>query len=130
MTKDISAVVEVSSEVERKTLFEIGWKPAGYRQAYHPAHGMANLSEEDYAELKAADLAHVSIKPMKRFDYSWRCDCNAEGSTQTLNESRREARAHLKTHYDKTPNWTVIVDQYDLREGELSGKYWKIEKNH
>lgn len=29
-----------------------GWKPAGYRLAYHPQQGLANLSEEDYKEVK------------------------------------------------------------------------------
>ena len=47
----------------------------------------------------------------------------------TLNEARKEARKHLKIHTDKTPNWEVFIDQYDLIEGELSGKYWKVIKN-
>lgn len=62
-------------------------------------------------------------------DYTWRCDCDAEGSTNTLAEARKEARKHLRTHTDKTPNWSVFIDQYDLEAGELSGKYWKIVKN-
>lgn len=28
-----------------------GYKPAGYRLAYHPRHGLANLTEQDYKEL-------------------------------------------------------------------------------
>jgi hypothetical protein len=64
------------------------------------------------------------------YDYTWRCDCEAEGHTKTLGESRKEARTHLRTHADKTPNWAVFIDQYDLDAGELSGKYYKIEKNH
>lgn len=65
-----------------------------------------------------------------KYDYTWRCDCDiAEGLTTTLNEARREARKHLKTHRDKTPNWSVFIDQYDLQAGEMSDKWWKIIKN-
>lgn len=66
---------------------------------------------------------------MKRFDYTWRCDCETEGSCENLATARKEARAHLKTHTDKTPNWAVFIDQYDIQAGELSGKYYKLVKN-
>ena len=64
-----------------------------------------------------------------RYDYSWRCDCEKEGTTPSLAVARKEAREHLKTHTDKTPNWTVFVDQYDHSAGELTNKYWKVVKN-
>lgn len=66
----------------------------------------------------------------RKFDYTWRCDCDKEGTTQTLEDARKEAAAHLKEHADKTPNWTVYIDQYDIEAGELSDRYYKIEKNH
>ena len=67
---------------------------------------------------------------MTRYDYTWRCDCEKEGETKTLREAHNEAKDHLRTHNDKTPNWTVFIDQYDNHEGELTDKYYKIEKNH
>lgn len=66
---------------------------------------------------------------MSKFDYTWRCDCDAEGSTITLAEARKESRLHLKNHTDKTPNWKIFIDQYNKEEGELSGKYWEVIKN-
>lgn len=66
----------------------------------------------------------------KKFDYTWLCECGKEGLGATLKEAREGARAHLRTHYDRTPNWYVNIDQYDLIVGELSGKYWRLEKNH
>lgn len=63
-----------------------------------------------------------------KYDYTWRCDCDAEGAADSLTDARRSARKHLKDHTDKTPNWTVFIDQYDLEAGELSGKYWKVIK--
>jgi hypothetical protein len=66
----------------------------------------------------------------KKFDYTWSCDCGTGGSTAYLNEARKDVRKHLKSHTDKTPNWEAYIDQYDLGAGELSGKYYKIVKNH
>lgn len=67
---------------------------------------------------------------MKKFDYTWRCDCQAEATTQTLEQARKESIIHLKSHMDKAPNWEVFVDQYDIQRGELSDQYYKIAKNH
>lgn len=66
---------------------------------------------------------------MGKFDYTWRCDCDIEGTTDNFVDARKESKKHLKTHLDKTPNWEVYIDQYDLLAGELSGKYWVIKKN-
>lgn len=68
---------------------------------------------------------------MRRFDYTATCDCGQyETLSTTLNESKKGAREHLKNHNDKTPNWKIYIDQYDHKDGELSGKYWTIIKNH
>lgn len=64
-----------------------------------------------------------------KYDYTWRCDCNMEGETNSLTNARNEAREHFKIHFDKIPNWTIFIDEYNLSENELSGKYWKIIKN-
>lgn len=67
---------------------------------------------------------------MSRYDYAWRCDCETEGIATTLQDAADQSQIHLKEHTDKTPNWYVFIDQYDLIEGELSGKYWKLKKNN
>lgn len=68
-------------------------------------------------------------KEMKK-TYTWICDCGHSAMHQMgYRDARKTAREHLRGHMDKTPNWTVIIDQYDEREGELSGRYYTIEKN-
>lgn len=63
------------------------------------------------------------------FDYSWRCECDKEGTANTLAEARKEVRAHLRNHYDRTPNWYAFIDQHE-KGGDLTDKSWKQIKNH
>jgi hypothetical protein len=59
------------------------------------------------------------------FDYTWRCDCEAEGHSLKLATSRHEAKEHLKLAHPTT-KMTVFIDEYDLSEAELSDRWWKI----
>lgn len=59
----------------------------------------------------------------QKADYTWRCDCEAEGESNTLSEAKKEARQH-KQVCDKVTEG-VFIDEYDLELGELSGRYWK-----
>lgn len=48
---------------EKKSLYQQGYRPAGYRQAVHPQHGMANITEDDYRQLKIDEAAgHEALK--------------------------------------------------------------------
>lgn len=58
------------------------------------------------------------------FDYTWRCDCGAEGHGLNLADMRREAKEHLKAH--PTTKMTVFIDEYDLSAAELSDRWWKV----
>jgi hypothetical protein len=58
-------------------------------------------------------------------DYTWRCDCEAEGCCGTLSEARAEAKRHLKNHPATEPT-EVFIDEYDHGEGELTGRYFKL----
>jgi hypothetical protein len=61
------------------------------------------------------------------FDYTWRCDCEAEGTEQYLLNAGRSARYHLNNECElKDP--TVFIDQYDKRAGELSDRWWKVKR--
>lgn len=64
------------------------------------------------------------------FDYSITCECGHQDSPfRTLNEARTAARQHLKTHNDRTPNWSAMIDQHEVG-GDLTDRDWKIIKNH
>lgn len=60
-------------------------------------------------------------------DYTWRCDCEAEGLEQYLVNANRSARYHLENECELEKP-TAFIDQYDKEAGELSGKYWKITR--
>jgi hypothetical protein len=73
--------------------------------------------------MKTISTANIEIVPA--FDYTWRCDCEAEGHTLSLKQSRREAKEHLKVAHPDTKQ-TVFIDEYDLSEGKLSDRWWKV----
>lgn len=64
----------------------------------------------------------------KRYDYTWRCDCNREGMNISLASAKKEARMHLVGIHPDNCNVQIYIDQYDLKAGELSGTYWVMER--
>lgn len=60
-------------------------------------------------------------------DYIIRCDCGYEMTAiYTITEGKRMAKQHLDL--DKCTGKEVFLDEYNLKAGELSGRYWKINK--
>lgn len=62
-----------------------------------------------------------------KYDYTWRCDCEAEGTEQHLLNAGRSARYHLANECE-LPDPTVFIDRYSYEDGELDGWYTKVNK--
>lgn len=60
-----------------------------------------------------------------KYDYTWRCDCDAEATEQYLLNAGRSARFHLANEC-KLPAATVFIDRYSYEDGELDGWYTTV----